>query len=56
MSTCRAEVEDPTGRLTEWFTRHDVDVAVVRLDRFVFGAVPLSGLPELRTALGVSRA
>jgi 3-(3-hydroxy-phenyl)propionate hydroxylase len=48
-------VEDHTGRLAEWFTRHGVDVAVVRPDRFVFGAVPLARLPEVRTALGVDR-
>jgi 3-(3-hydroxy-phenyl)propionate hydroxylase len=48
-------VGDYTGRLAEWFTRHGVDVVVVRPDRFVFGAVPLARLQELRTALGVDR-
>jgi 3-(3-hydroxy-phenyl)propionate hydroxylase len=47
-----AEVEDGTGRLEAWFTRHGVDVAVVRPDRFVLGAVPLARLPELHTAVG----
>ena len=46
-------VEDHTGRLSEWFRQHGADLAVVRPDRFVFGAVPLARLPELRTALGV---
>ncbi|MFP2930713.1 bifunctional 3-(3-hydroxy-phenyl)propionate/3-hydroxycinnamic acid hydroxylase [Pyxidicoccus sp. 3LG] len=55
-STGPGDVEDHTGRLAEWFTRHAVDVAVVRPDRFVFGAVPLARLPELRTALGVPTA
>ncbi|WP_164007114.1 bifunctional 3-(3-hydroxy-phenyl)propionate/3-hydroxycinnamic acid hydroxylase [Pyxidicoccus trucidator] len=50
-STEEGSVEDHTGKLAEWFTRHGVDVAVVRPDRFVFGAVPLARLPELRTAL-----
>ncbi|NMO18836.1 bifunctional 3-(3-hydroxy-phenyl)propionate/3-hydroxycinnamic acid hydroxylase [Pyxidicoccus fallax] len=54
-STGAAAVEDHTGRLAEWFTRHGVDLAVVRPDRFVFGAVPLARLQELRTALGMSR-
>jgi 3-(3-hydroxy-phenyl)propionate hydroxylase len=54
-STDSLTVEDHTGRLAEWFTRHGVDLAVVRPDRFVFGAVPLARLPELRTALGVDR-
>ena len=54
-STDPAEVEDPTGRLAQWFTRHGVDLVVVRPDRFVFGAVPLSRLPELRVALGAGR-
>lgn len=49
------EVEDHTGRLAEWFTRHGVDLAVVRPDRFVFGAVPLARVLELRTALGLAR-
>jgi 3-(3-hydroxy-phenyl)propionate hydroxylase len=48
-------VEDHTGRLTEWFTRHGVDLAVVRPDRFVFGAVPLARLSELHTALRLDR-
>ncbi|AKQ68475.1 3-(3-hydroxy-phenyl)propionate hydroxylase [Myxococcus hansupus] len=46
-------VEDHTGRLSEWFRQNGADIAVVRPDRFVFGAVPLARLPELRTALGV---
>jgi len=46
-------VEDHTGRLSEWFRGHGADIAVVRPDRFVFGAVPLARLPELRAALGV---
>ncbi|MFP2908576.1 bifunctional 3-(3-hydroxy-phenyl)propionate/3-hydroxycinnamic acid hydroxylase [Pyxidicoccus sp. 3LFB2] len=50
-STDLETVEDHTGKLTEWFVRHGVDIAVVRPDRFVFGAVPLARLPELRTAL-----
>ncbi|MCP3138692.1 bifunctional 3-(3-hydroxy-phenyl)propionate/3-hydroxycinnamic acid hydroxylase MhpA [Pyxidicoccus xibeiensis] len=54
-STDFGSVEDHTGRLAEWFTRHAVDVAAVRPDRFVFGAVPLARLPELRTALGLQR-
>jgi 3-(3-hydroxy-phenyl)propionate hydroxylase len=54
-SVSGAEVEDHTDRLAEWFTRHGVDLAVVRPDRFVFGAVPLTRLSELRTALGLGR-
>ncbi|QQR45987.1 bifunctional 3-(3-hydroxy-phenyl)propionate/3-hydroxycinnamic acid hydroxylase [Myxococcus xanthus] len=49
-------VEDHTGRLSEWFREHGADVAVVRPDRFVFGAVPLARMPELRAALGVEEA
>ncbi|MBZ4422976.1 hypothetical protein [Myxococcus sp. RHSTA-1-4] len=52
-STDSDAVEDHTGRLAEWFTRHGVDVTVVRPDRFVFGAVPLARLPVLRKALGL---
>lgn len=55
-STDARSVQDHTGRLAEWFNLHGVDVAVVRPDRFVFGAVPMARLPELRTALGVDRA
>ncbi|WP_426749593.1 bifunctional 3-(3-hydroxy-phenyl)propionate/3-hydroxycinnamic acid hydroxylase [Myxococcus sp. Y35] len=47
------DVEDHTGRLSEWFRQHEADIAVVRPDRFVFGAVPLARLPEMRAALGV---
>ncbi|NMO19827.1 bifunctional 3-(3-hydroxy-phenyl)propionate/3-hydroxycinnamic acid hydroxylase [Pyxidicoccus fallax] len=52
-STGSDEVEDFTGKLEGWFTRHGVDFAVVRPDRFVFGAVPLGRLHALHTALGV---
>ncbi|NTX10689.1 bifunctional 3-(3-hydroxy-phenyl)propionate/3-hydroxycinnamic acid hydroxylase [Myxococcus sp. CA056] len=46
-------VEDITGKLGDWFSRHDSDVVVLRPDRFVFGAVKAERLPELRDALGV---
>ncbi|WP_164011871.1 bifunctional 3-(3-hydroxy-phenyl)propionate/3-hydroxycinnamic acid hydroxylase [Pyxidicoccus trucidator] len=46
-------VEDVTGKLSEWFSRHTADVVVLRPDRFVFGAVKAGRLPELREALGV---
>ncbi|QSQ12111.1 bifunctional 3-(3-hydroxy-phenyl)propionate/3-hydroxycinnamic acid hydroxylase MhpA [Myxococcus landrumensis] len=46
-------VEDITGKLGAWFSRHDSDVVVLRPDRFVFGAVKAERLPELRDALGV---
>ncbi|MCY0999842.1 bifunctional 3-(3-hydroxy-phenyl)propionate/3-hydroxycinnamic acid hydroxylase [Myxococcus sp. MISCRS1] len=46
-------VEDITGKLGDWFSRHGSDVVVLRPDRFVFGAVKAERLPELRDALGV---
>jgi 3-(3-hydroxy-phenyl)propionate hydroxylase len=46
-------VVDGSGRLGEWFDRHEADVVVLRPDRFVYGAARCDEVPELRAALGV---
>lgn len=45
------DLVDPSGRLAGWFARHGVAVALVRPDRFVFGAAPASGAAALVDAL-----
>lgn len=46
-----ADLVDPSGRLTRWFERHGVDVAIVRPDRFVFAAGRAAEAPALAGAL-----
>lgn len=53
------DLADPTGRLTEWFEHHRVAFALVRPDRYVFGAAPASRAAALvdelaRTLAGVT--
>jgi 3-(3-hydroxy-phenyl)propionate hydroxylase len=38
---------DGTGKIGAWFARHGVQVAVVRPDRFVFGAGAIADLPAI---------
>jgi 3-(3-hydroxy-phenyl)propionate hydroxylase len=45
------EVVDVEGKLSAWFRQHQVEVAVVRPDRYVFGAVRGSHLSWLSSAL-----
>lgn len=45
------EVVDLDGKLDAWFREHRVDIAVLRPDRYVFGAVRGSHLAGLATAL-----
>ena len=45
------EVVDLDGKLDAWFREHKVDIAVLRPDRYVFGAVRGSHLAGLVTAL-----
>ncbi len=44
-------VRDLTGRFGEWFRKHGARVAVVRPDRFVFGAVRAEDAPVLARAV-----
>jgi 3-(3-hydroxy-phenyl)propionate hydroxylase len=44
------QVRDATGRIGEWFRRHGAEVAVVRPDRFVFGAGPAAQAAALAHA------
>ncbi|AKJ00110.1 3-(3-hydroxy-phenyl)propionate hydroxylase [Archangium gephyra] len=45
------EVVDTEGKLDAWFREHKVDIAVLRPDRYLFGAVRGSHLAWLSTAL-----
>jgi 3-(3-hydroxy-phenyl)propionate hydroxylase len=45
------EAVDVEGKLDAWFREHRVDIAVLRPDRYVFGAVPGSHLARLVVAL-----
>jgi len=44
-------VVDVDGRLGAWFSRHAVDVVVVRPDRYVYGAVPAARFADLQRSL-----
>lgn len=52
------DVVDATGRIFNWFVRHRVGVAIVRPDRYVFGAAPgdrtVGVVRELGRALGAA--
>ena len=41
----------PEGKLDAWFREHKVEIAVIRPDRYLFGAVRGSHLAWLSTAL-----
>lgn len=45
------DLVDASGAFHRWLDRHDADVAVVRPDRFVFGAGRAAELPALARAL-----
>ncbi|MBM7119288.1 bifunctional 3-(3-hydroxy-phenyl)propionate/3-hydroxycinnamic acid hydroxylase [Archangium primigenium] len=45
------EVTDLGGKLATWFHQHDADIAVLRPDRYLFGAVRSSHLSWLSVAL-----
>ncbi|MCY1073972.1 bifunctional 3-(3-hydroxy-phenyl)propionate/3-hydroxycinnamic acid hydroxylase MhpA [Archangium lansingense] len=45
------EVVDTEGKLDEWFREYKVEIAVIRPDRYLFGAVRGSHLAWLSTAL-----
>ena len=42
------DVVDVEGKLAAWFTRFHADTAVLRPDRFVYGATSGSGIEKLR--------
>ncbi len=48
---CAGDVVDLEGKLAEWFTWHHADAAVVRPDRYVYGASQGSSIERLREEL-----